>query len=75
MVLWPIRARVLFELFYNLIFHLKGGVLLDGGSILDRRLLLKGGSLLKGQHLWDEEYLFEGGAYYETILLFWFSCS
>ena len=31
--------RILFELFYNLIFHLKGGVLLDGGSILDRRLL------------------------------------
>ena len=55
MVLWPIRVRVLFELFYNLIFHLKGGVLLDGGSILDRRLLLEGGSLLKGQHLWDGE--------------------
>ena len=63
MVLWPIRACVRFELFYNLIFHLKGEVLLNGGSILDRRLLLEGGSLLKGQHLWDGEYLFEGGAY------------
>ena len=48
---------------------------MDGGSILDRRLLLEGGSLLKGQHLWDGEYLFEGGAYQETILLYWFSCS
>ena len=43
MVLWPIRARLLFELFYNVLLLQGGNVLVPHGSLRVNLLILRGG--------------------------------
>ena len=43
MVLWPIRAHVLFELFYNVLLLQGGNVLVPHGSLRVNLLILRGG--------------------------------